>query len=739
MADEKEIIVRVKGDTSDVETSIDNVGKKLGEIGRAGERSFTTYKSAIKDATNEAAKMEAQFGKNSAEFRNAATKVSELKDQFTEFNTSINSFNPDNKFQSLISITRGASTAIQGMSGAMNFMGVDSDNAAQSIAKLQGLMAFTDALGSVDDIKNGFKDFGNVIQGTTVFQRANAISTSLATAAMKLFGKSADTTSTGFKTLKGAIIGTGIGALVVGLGLLISNFDSVKKAVLNLIPGLASVASFIGGLVDSVTDFVGITSEAERALAKLETATARQNDDTANRIKILEAQGGKEKEIHLERVNQIERETNLLREKLKVEGKLSDDQSKEFRALKTEREAEDIKEQKRLADVEKKSQDDAKKKADENERKNKEAADKRKALSDKEAARLKAIEDNKIEQAKKTDDLLYELSQARISNEFTKQQNAIAKEAQDKEDGYINDFNKKLISESDLQKNLLAVREIAAIKQNELLDKKRKEDADKALVDAQKSIDDTRSFLQEAFDEKKTVAETTLIKTEIDNKVDGNDTPEQAKQKLDNINKDKLALEKASFEAEKVRLQDHHTELENLVTQHGKRLTDITQSNEDAKANIDKAARDAKIQNLQKVGQAIGTIGNIIGQHTVAGKAMAIAQATIDTYAGANKAFAEGGTMGIIQGAVIIAAGIANVKKIIDTKVPGKSDSSSSQVPQMSTAPIINSTQLNNNNTPQDVRVINQQSGSMRAYITQRDLDTNTERQDFLNNLGTIR
>jgi hypothetical protein len=50
---------------------------------------------------------------------------------------------------------------------------------------------------------------------------------------------------------------------------LITNFDKVKGAVLNLIPGLKSVGEFIGNIIESVTDFIGVTSEAERAFARL--------------------------------------------------------------------------------------------------------------------------------------------------------------------------------------------------------------------------------------------------------------------------------------------------------------------------------------------------------------------------------------------------------------------------------------------------------------------------------------
>jgi hypothetical protein len=77
-------------------------------------------------------------------------------------------------------------------------------------------------------------------------------------------------TSTGaLKAFRIALVATGVGAIVVGLGLLVANFDKVKKAVMNLIPGLGAVADFFGNLIEAVTDFIGITSDATRALDKM--------------------------------------------------------------------------------------------------------------------------------------------------------------------------------------------------------------------------------------------------------------------------------------------------------------------------------------------------------------------------------------------------------------------------------------------------------------------------------------
>jgi len=77
-------------------------------------------------------------------------------------------------------------------------------------------------------------------------------------------------TSTGaMKAFRIALASTGIGLIVIGLGLLIANFDKVKKAVMAFIPGLSIVGEIFTKLVQTVTDFVGATSDASRELDRL--------------------------------------------------------------------------------------------------------------------------------------------------------------------------------------------------------------------------------------------------------------------------------------------------------------------------------------------------------------------------------------------------------------------------------------------------------------------------------------
>ena len=82
----------------------------------------------------------------------------------------------------------------------------------------------------------------------------------------------------------------------------------------------------------------------------------------------------------------------------------------------------------------------------------------------------------------------------------------------------------------------------------------------------------------------------------------------------------------------------------------------------------------------------MGNISGLLGESSDAGKAAAVAQATIETYKGAQSAFSSlagipivGPALGAIAAASAIGSGIATVKKITSTKTPsGKSGGGSS-------------------------------------------------------------
>jgi len=167
------------------------------------------------------------------------------------------------------------------------------------------------------------------------------------------------------------------------------------------------------------------------------------------------------------------------------------------------------------------------------------------------------------------------------------------------------------------------------------------------------------------------------------------------------------------------------------------------QAESDANENKrDKAISEAKVA---AVSGALGAIGNLVGQNSKFGKAIAITQAIIDTYAGANKALAQGGIFGFIGAASVIAAGLANVKNITASKEPSPPSFAKGAVggsvptPSISTPPAFNV--VGATETSQLAQTIaGAQQKPVRAYVVSTDvssqqaLDRKTANQATLGN-----
>jgi hypothetical protein len=302
----EEIIgVKVKVDAGDV-------GKSVGSL-----------KQQLREAQNEVTALSEKFGATSKEAIEAAKRAAVLKDAIGDAKALTDAFNPDAKFKALTASLSGVAGGFAALQGAVGLFGKQTEAVEKTLLKVQSAMALSQGLQAVGESIDSFKQLGAVI--------GNSVS--------KAFG-----------TLRSAIISTGIGALVVGVGLLIANFETVKKVVLNFIPGLGKFADLVGNLVTKFTDFVGITSEADRVLEKLSKTNAKANENIEARVKLLTAQGGKEKEIYALQKEANANETNALRERLKLTGKLSEEEAKRFRELKVESAVLDATEQKRIAD-----------------------------------------------------------------------------------------------------------------------------------------------------------------------------------------------------------------------------------------------------------------------------------------------------------------------------------------------------------------------------------------------------
>lgn len=141
------------------------------------------------------------------------------------------------------------------------------------------------AMGLLNDATGGLAmTVKDAVEASVLFTKSQKV----ATITQGIYTTVVGTSTGAMKAFRIALASTGIGAIVIALVALIANFDKVKKAVLNVVPGLAKVGEFIGNIIENVTDFIGITSEAERALADL---TAQADKSLAMNKKFVQEQG----------------------------------------------------------------------------------------------------------------------------------------------------------------------------------------------------------------------------------------------------------------------------------------------------------------------------------------------------------------------------------------------------------------------------------------------------------------
>jgi hypothetical protein len=131
----------------------------------------------------------------------------------------------------------------------------------------------------------------------------------------------------------------------------------------------------------------------------------------------------------------------------------------------------------------------------------------------------------------------------------------------------------------------------------------------------------------------------------------------------------KRAVEEANitsdFERETLRLEQQRQLEVAAAEKVGADVTLIEAKYAQIREKREKELVNAK---LQMTADIAGQISNMMGQESEAGKAFAIAQATINTYLGASKAIAQGGIWGVAQAAIVIAAGLKQVASIMKVK-----------------------------------------------------------------------
>jgi len=231
--------------TASQQAGMDQFETKLKELDdrlKAGGLSMRDMTKLMKEYQT----LAAQAGQTSPVGQQAIQNAGELKDTIGDLKAATTALASDTvKLDTALAGIETGAAAFQGVQSAIALTGTESEALVQTMVKLQAAQGLVN---SVQVITNNLQkdailgiqlrrlaevDLGKAISQNAIFQKVNQGATVASTAVMKLFGASVDQTATSFKFLKGAIVATGIGAVVAGIAYLAGAFDDATDSVNN--------------------------------------------------------------------------------------------------------------------------------------------------------------------------------------------------------------------------------------------------------------------------------------------------------------------------------------------------------------------------------------------------------------------------------------------------------------------------------------------------------------------------
>jgi hypothetical protein len=674
----------------------EEIGFKLTVDPGNSEKTVKSFKQELKEANENVIKMARQFGELSPQAVAAATSVGKLKKEMEDANQLAGALTDEKRFQAFAGLAGSIAGGFSAAQGAISLATGESKEFEQAMLKVQSAMALANGLTQIADIGRFWGVAKASLSSFTVVQKANTAATTAATLIQKLFTGSVETTSTGFKVLRGAIIATGIGALIVAVGYVVNNFKSLKETIYKLLPFLETVEKFIGKIVQVVTDFVGITSEATRAADSLRDGIEGQNDAYDKQIQLLGASGAKSKEIRDVKNKMYDDEIGRL-EKIASLKEGKEDDTKRLKELKFQKELLKAEQAKEDADdaneARKKAEEDHRRAVSDAKEKAKRVADeKKKAAEEAQKAEEEAL-NSAIEAQKSQHD--YEMSLAKINGEDTVK---LRQKQLDDEIETLNAFGGKYLEKvSDLEREKVIVAAQA------------KADAEAAQ---EKEDEERKGKQQEIADELKAKQDEELAKSR-----DG-----------------ELSL-----------LQEKYDAMRAVVKGNEQLTTAVIAAEAEAQTAVrkkwDDIALEQKRENASKLAGILGGLSAVVGKETAVGKGLAVAEATISTYLGASKALAGissanpfGAALAIAQAATVVATGLKSVSQIVKTKVPtvsgGGGGASSAPAPitspAVSTAPTLEGIQ---STLVDQTKQLTEGKDALKAYVVESEITQKQERQ----------
>jgi hypothetical protein len=244
-------------------------------------------KAQLKEAVSELQKMVSLYGEQSEQAVIAAKRAAELKDQIEDTNDLLKTYKGEGTFLAMGKAMSSVASGFSAVQGGLGLIGVESAAVEETMLKVQSAMALAQGLEGLEDAGRAFSTLGTKIKDVVLgLFKKNAVtaagaavdkanvattgaqavaSTGLATAQTGV-AVSTGVASNAMKLFRIALIATGIGAIVVLVGLLIANFDKVTQAVMWAREKFEKLGTGVKILISIMFPFIGIIYGTIKAL-----------------------------------------------------------------------------------------------------------------------------------------------------------------------------------------------------------------------------------------------------------------------------------------------------------------------------------------------------------------------------------------------------------------------------------------------------------------------------------------
>jgi hypothetical protein len=267
-------------------------------------------------------------------------------------------------------------------------------------------------------------------------------------------------------------------------------------------------------------------------------------------------------------------------------------------------------------------------------------------------------------------------------------------------------------------------KEVTKVEQDEL--NKRKEAREKAAAEAKALADKEKARLEKAAADAKDYQDFEIKRQQDANKYEEEQAAKKEEARLKEEERNAASMKDAA----------------DFEVQLAKDLMKVEEDNAEKTKKLIEEETATRVGSAMAIANATSALGAIVGEQTMAGKALGVASALINTYVGASEVIRAKSVLpepfGTIQKiasvAAIIATGLKTVRTITAVQVPGGGGGSMPSMPSMSAPlmPQVSTTTLNQAQVNQIGNV------AARAFVVESDVTGNQERIQRLNRAARI-